>query len=174
MRAFLCFTWGVPESLALTRVHTDSLCHCRVFPSALSGTPHPCCLTFPSHPGLITGRVMPMSWSSCCRNDSPRHGRRAPSPSGTCTSRHVTNALRKSSDKQEQTEKTEATETTWHQALKMLITCGIQRFLQCTHVRSMADIDSSLNKGAGTRVHQHILGITGSTGLPAGLCNTFW
>lgn len=34
-------TWGVSESLALTRSHVDSLCHCRVFPSAPSGTPRP-------------------------------------------------------------------------------------------------------------------------------------
>lgn len=65
-------TWGVPESLALTRVHVDSLCHCRVFPSTPSGTPHPYRPAFPSHPGLVTGRVMTMSWSSCCGDGSAK------------------------------------------------------------------------------------------------------
>lgn len=50
--------------LALAHVHVDSLCHRRVFPSSLSGTPHPYCPAPPPHPhpGSLGGE-----WWRCHR-----------------------------------------------------------------------------------------------------------
>lgn len=90
MRTLHRLTWGVSEGPARTRVHVDSLCHCRVFSINTERHAHP----LAAQPSLLTLGSLWGEWWRCLGAAAvgtapPSDGSRAPPPTHQTNPRYV-------------------------------------------------------------------------------------